>query len=98
MIKTLEGVDDVDNHGEVHLQLLVIPFKVHPKVEFSFPFALNLAAFDQDGHEVIGMLFANIFYTKVIHTQNNAHQEPLVHPEPECDLDLFVSLFVQPLF
>ena len=82
----------------MHFTFIIISVQVQSKVSFYFPVARNIVAFAQNGYDVVGIFFANIFYSKIIYAQRKSYRAPFVCPETWFYLALLVSFFVEPLF
>ena len=66
VIKTLEGVVDVGENGEVDLAVVVVPVQIQYQAVLNVPVAGDFVAFFKDGNEVVGMLLSSVLDTKVI--------------------------------
>ena len=66
VIKTLEGVVDVGENGEVDLAVVVVPVQIQYQAVLTVPVAGDFVAFFKDGNEVVGMLLSSVLDTKVI--------------------------------
>ena len=80
------------------LAALIIPVKVNAEVALSFPIMGNGVMLLEDGHEVLHMLFAKIFYSKVVNAKREADWESGVCPETGGKCTLPASFRVYPLF
>ena len=72
----------------MYLSFLVFPIKVKSQVAFSLPVGGNCVATFQDGHQVLGVFLAQIFYAKIINAQGEAYWSPFVSPENWRELTL----------
>ena len=62
----------VKEHVEVDLAALTIPVDVNDKGALSLPIMGDGVMLLEDGHEVLHMLFYNIFYSKVVNAKREA--------------------------
>ena len=76
------------------LAALIIPVKVNAKVALSFPIMGDGAILLEDGQEVLRMIFANIFYSKVVNAKIEADWASGVCPETGGKCTFPVSFFV----
>ena len=81
MVESDECLFYIEEHGEVDLVALIIPVKFNAKVAFSFTIMSDGAMILEDSHEVLHMLFANIFYSKVVNAKREADWASGVCPE-----------------
>ena len=58
----------------------------------------DFLVFLEHSHEVVGMLFANVFDAKVVDTGGEADGTQFLYPKPWCDLALLVAVLVQSFF
>ena len=49
----------------------------------------------EHSHEVVGMLFADVFDAKVVDTGGEADGTHFVYSKPWCELTLLVAVFVE---
>ena len=97
VVESDESLFYVDDHGEVDLVALIIPVEVNAKVAISFPIMVDGVMLLEDSHEVLRMLFANIFYSKVVNAKSEADWASGVCPETGGKCTFPVSFFVYPL-
>ena len=76
------------------LAALIIPVEVNAKVALSRPIMGDGIMIFEDSHEVLHMLFAYIFDSKVFNTKHEAHCASGVCPEPGDKRTLTVSFRV----
>ena len=82
MLEFVKGIFDVARLAEVTDTIGIVPFEVDAAEAFAFPVNVNflimvVKALDQ----MVGMLFVNVFDTKVIHNEAEADWVPLVVPK-----------------
>ena len=80
MVESYKCLFYVEEHGEVELAALIIPVEVNAKVALSFPIMGDGAILLEDGQEVLHMIFANIFYSKVVNARSEADRASGVCP------------------
>ena len=97
VVKTFEGVLHVRQHGQVDLASRVVPIDVHAKVSGADPVVVDGIVFLQDGHEVVGVLFAGVFHSKIVHAKGESDGSPLVGPEARDKGALAIAFGVEPL-
>ena len=73
------------------LAALIIPVKVNSEVALSLPIIGDGVMLLGDGHEVLGMLFTNIFYSKAVNGKREADWASGVCPETGGKCTLPVS-------
>ena len=66
VVKTGECLGDIIWHGNMYFPPLVIPIDGEADVPFSFPFVADGIIVLEGLHEVIGMLFADVFDAEII--------------------------------
>ena len=69
MVESDECLFYVEEHGEVDLAALIIPVEVNADVALYFPIMGDGVMLLEDGHEVLRMIFADIFYSKVVNAK-----------------------------
>ena len=69
MVESGECLFDVDYQGEVDLGAIVIPVEVNTEVALSCPIMGDVVMLLKDVHEVLRMLFAYIFDSKVVNAE-----------------------------
>ena len=67
MLELFERLLNVARHGEMYLSLLVVPIQCDAYVPLSVPFSGDCIVLFQSLFEMKSVLFAHIFYSKVIH-------------------------------
>ena len=67
MLELFERPLNVPRHGEMYLLSLVVPVQYDAYVPLSVPFSGDCVVLLQSLFEMQSVLFAHIFYTKVIH-------------------------------
>ena len=67
MMETLEGIDDIGKHEEVHCVVAVVPIQIQSQVVFSLPVAGDGVVLREDDHDMVSILFANVSHFKIIH-------------------------------
>ena len=76
------------------LAAIIIPVEVNSEVALSFPIMGDGVMFLKDGHEVLLMLSANIFYSKFVNVKHEADWLSGVCPETrgKCTLPVFFRI------
>ena len=95
VVETGECVLNVVGHGDVDFPLLVVPIDGEANVPLSFPLVADGVFLLQGCHEVLGMFFADIFYTKIIHDEAETDGAPVMFPETRADSALPISFGIQ---
>ena len=75
--------------------MVVVQIDIQPKVLFALPIVRDFVVLSEDCHEVIRVVFAEIFHTKTINTEQEADQAPVVCTKSGGNLTLVISLLVQ---
>ena len=79
---TCEGIFDVARHAEVTGMIGIVPFEVDAAEAFAFPVNVNFLIMVAEAlDQMVVMLFADVFDTKVIHDKAEADWAPLVMPK-----------------
>ena len=73
------------------LAALIIPVEVNAEVALYFPITGDDVMLLEDGHEVLHMLFADIFYSKAVNAKREAYWKNGVCPETGGKCTLPVS-------
>ena len=81
MVESDECLFYVEKHGEVDLAAIVIPVKVNAEVAISLPIMGDGVMLLEDGHEVLRMLFVNVFYSNIVNANHKADWASGVCPE-----------------
>ena len=79
------------------LAALIIPVEVNSEVALSLPIMGDGAMLTEEGHEVMHMIFANIFYSKVVNAKREAYLASDVCPATGGKCTFPVSFCVYPL-
>ena len=93
MLKTLSGLVAVSWHGEIDLLVWVVPCDGESQVAFSLPVMQCGVVHIQCLKEVFGMLDADVFHSKIIHTECERDGLPVVSPKTGGDSALVISVF-----
>ena len=78
--------------------LRVFPIKVESKVAFAAPVTGYFVVSLEDGHVMVGVCFADLFYAKFFDTEGESNWAPLVCPDIRGAFALVITLFVEALF
>ena len=70
----------------------VVPIKIHPQIPFFLPIVVDFVVFSENLHEVLRMVFADIFHTKIINSEGGAYCASFVFPKSRNNLTLVNSL------
>ena len=54
--------------------------------------------FLEDGHEMVGMLFADVFDAEIVHTKGETNGTTFVSPQSWSELALLVTVVVELFF
>ena len=77
------------------LVVVVVPIKTHPQVPFDTPIVGDFVVISEDCHEVLYVVFANIFHTKIINAERKAYRAPVVRQKSRDNLTLVIAPLVQ---
>ena len=66
VVETVKGIVNVPRHGEVDFSFDIIQFQGESTIFFSFQIRLLLIMFLDYSHQVLGMLFADVFNSNII--------------------------------
>jgi hypothetical protein len=66
VLEPSKSAGDVARHGNVNVARLVVPSESEAAVERAIPFGGDGVELAESDDEMIGMLFANVFDTKVV--------------------------------
>ena len=81
MLELVKGIFDVARHAEVTGMIGIVPFEVDAAEAFAFPVNVNFLIMVAEAlDQMVVMLFADVFDTKVIHDKAEADWAPLVMP------------------
>ena len=94
MVELDERLLYVEDHGEVELAALIITVEVNAKVALSFPIVGYGVMLLEDGHEVLRMIFAAIFYSKVVNAKRESDWVSAMCPETggKCNLPIYFQV------
>ena len=81
MVESDDCIFYVEENGEVELVALIFPVKVNVEVVLSLQIMGDGVMLFKDGHEVLRMLFVDIFYSKVFNPKCEADWASAVCPE-----------------
>ena len=84
MVELDECLFYIEDNGEVDLASLIISVNFNAEVALSFPIMGDSLMFLKDFHEVLCMIFANIFYSKVVNAKCEADWVSGMFPETGC--------------
>ena len=70
VVETLEGICNISRHREFEFRVGVVPIQIQSKVAFALPITGDEIVLLEDSHEMFGMLFADVFCTKVVYTKS----------------------------
>jgi len=90
-----EHISDVAFNGETACAFGVIPCKVDADVFLACPVFCDGIVMLENSLEVLGVVFANIFNTKVIDNEEECDGASLVSPQPWGGFGLVVALGVE---
>ncbi len=77
----VEGGGHVARHGQVDGAFVVVPLEGNATVEFTFPVTRRFVVFFESGVQVVGMLCADIFYSKIVDNQREHDGARVVFPQ-----------------
>ncbi len=95
VLEALESIFDVLWHREMHLLARVIPLNGESTVSFSFFFDRALIIFLDCLQEVLGVLFSDVFDSKIVDDQGERNGMPLVLPQTRSCFALRIAMFLQ---
>ena len=78
----------------MYLLLNVVPIQCKSEVSWYLPICVNLVVMLEYLNEVLRMLLAHVFDSKIVNYQCEADWSPCVFPETWCYLALCVSCLV----
>ena len=96
MMETLEGICNISKNREVEFRVGVVPIQIQSKVAFALPITGDEIVLLEDSHEMFGMLFADVFCTKVVYTKSERDGTPIMFQKKRGEFVLSIALFVQP--
>jgi hypothetical protein len=80
------------------LALGIVPIHVHSNVACSGPIDGADIVFVENLGKMVGMFFADIFYTEVVNAEGEGDGAPIASPEAPCGRALMVAMFVESFF
>ena len=93
VVETVEGVTDVPRYREVDFYFDVVPFLGESTIFFSFPIRCHLIMLLGYSHWVCGMLFADVFDSKIINYKAKLDGALFVGPQTWGKFALKLPLF-----
>ena len=75
--------------------VVVVPIKIHPQVPFDTPIMGDFVVIYEDSHEVLRILFEEIFHTKLINAEREVYQAPVMRPKSWVNFTLLIALLIQ---
>jgi len=94
-LELVKGGCNVAWHGQVDGAFDIVPFECYSTVEFSSPIFSDAVVFADAVAEMISVLLADIFDSKIIDHEGKFNGAPFVTPEPGCVTTLEVSFGFQ---
>ena len=88
----------ISRHVQMDLTFFVVPSHVYSYVSGSRPIGLDLVVFLENVHEVVNMLFSDVFYAEVVYDKCERYWSRDVPPQTRHQFALKVSVFVEALF
>ena len=96
MLEFVKGCCNVSWHGEVDGSFDIVQFECYPTVlEFASPIFSDAVVFADAVVEIISVLSADIFDSKIVDHKGKYDRAPFVTPEPGCVATLVVSFGFQ---
>ena len=93
-----ESFGDVARDGEVHLLFVVVPVKGDAKVSGAGVFDCDFIMSLEDACQVRFVLFAGVFYAKIVNAQCELDGSRFVEPQAGGELTLKITLGVESFF
>ena len=93
-----EKILDVVLDGEAASGIFLVPLKIDAGLAIACPILGDFTVFKEDVTKVVGMEFANVFGTEIVHYKTEEDGTPLVRPEAGGSGALVVSGSVEALF
>ena len=78
MTETFECVRNVAEHRHVHTFVSIIPVEIDTKVTCALPIVGDRVILLEGVHEMLGMLPADVFYAKIVHTEGEGNGTPFL--------------------
>ena len=79
----------------MYLAVVIFPIKIYTQVPFAPPIVGDFVVISEDFHEVLYVVFANIFHTKIINAERKAYRAPVVRQKSRDNLTLVIAPLVQ---
>ena len=92
--ESCECVCYIRQHGPVYLVVAVVPIEIHLQVPFALPIMGNFLVLSENWHQVLRVVFANVFQTKIINAEWEVHQAPFVCPKYRSNITLVIAFLV----
>lgn len=80
MIELFQSSVFVTWNAEVDFTICVVPLEVDANVPAAIPFAFDGVILFKDALEMFGVLFSNVFYSKIINYKCKLYRTPFVCP------------------
>ena len=68
MVEMIYDIGNIVQHGQVDMELVIVPVQSQTEVFFPFPVTGDFVVHFEDEHGMVSVLFANKFYSEIIHT------------------------------
>ena len=89
---------DVAGHTEITGAMCIIPCEVNATEAFVGPVNVDIFVMVAEAlDEVVSMLFANVFYAKIVDDEAECDRAPLMTPKPRCVGNRCIAVFAQEL-
>ena len=98
MLELFESFCDIVWHGYVDLSSLVVPIQRDSNVPSSAPLYCHSVIFLNGVIEVYFVLFAHVFYSKIVDNKSELDWSPIVCQKPGDQFSLSSASLVESLF
>ena len=95
MVETFDDGCEVGEHGEVDFAVFLVPVEIKSEVPTAVPIFGDLVVFLEHRHEMVGVLFANVFDAKIVNTEGETDGPSFVGTKTWSELALLVAVFVE---
>jgi hypothetical protein len=92
MLESLECLLDVCWHGQMHFSSHVVPFDGKSAISFAVPIVRTLIVLSNCVQEVLRVLLADVFYSKIVDDKGELDWARFVRPQSGRCLTLCVAM------
>ena len=72
----------------------IIPINIYPQVPFSLLIVVYLVVISENLHEVLCVVFSDIFHIKIINADSEVDQAPFMFPNSWINFTLVIAFLV----